>query len=251
MLNYTQTGSGSDLVLVHGWGMSSLVWRSLLPSLQADMRVTCVDLPGHGQSGDSIELDDLDAVCQSLHAVVPTHAVWLAWSLGGLIALAYASRYTFDVKRLILTASTPCFVQRANWPCAMPEALINQFETDLTTNPQVCLQRFIGLQVKDGGHARTGLRALRSTIDAQPPQVRALTAGLRLLRVDLRAELAHIRCPLNLILGKADALVPCQVSSYVLDIKPEVDIHILEHAAHVPFLSHRRDFCALLKSYAG
>ena len=44
------SGSGPDLVLVHGWGMNAGVWSLLLPALQERFRVTVLELPGHGAS---------------------------------------------------------------------------------------------------------------------------------------------------------------------------------------------------------
>ena len=49
---HTETfGHGPDVVLVHGWGMHSGVWRSFARRFGEEFRVTLVDLPGHGRSG--------------------------------------------------------------------------------------------------------------------------------------------------------------------------------------------------------
>jgi pimeloyl-[acyl-carrier protein] methyl ester esterase len=46
MTLYTQTsGSGPDLVLVHGWGLNGGIWDTLAPLLEPGFRVTRVDLP--------------------------------------------------------------------------------------------------------------------------------------------------------------------------------------------------------------
>lgn len=43
-----QTGSGPDLLLLHGVGGSTHCWAPLIPLLQHHWRVTALDLPGHG-----------------------------------------------------------------------------------------------------------------------------------------------------------------------------------------------------------
>jgi pimeloyl-ACP methyl ester carboxylesterase len=44
------TGSGPDLVLLHGWALHSGAWAETLPALAAKWRVHAIDLPGHGRS---------------------------------------------------------------------------------------------------------------------------------------------------------------------------------------------------------
>jgi len=48
---YVRTlGQGTDLVLVHGWGMHSGIWEDVIEALVDDYRVTYLDLPGYGYS---------------------------------------------------------------------------------------------------------------------------------------------------------------------------------------------------------
>jgi len=77
-------GKGSDLVLLHGWGMNSAVWEPVIDELDQHFTVTCVDLPGHGFSTLSdTENTGLDDWADAIAAVVPVNAIWLGWSLGG------------------------------------------------------------------------------------------------------------------------------------------------------------------------
>src|SRR6476646_8452301 len=50
MLAIREEGRGEPLVLVHGAGTSSAVWRRTMPSLAARRRVIAPDLPGYGCS---------------------------------------------------------------------------------------------------------------------------------------------------------------------------------------------------------
>ncbi|GAB4499320.1 MAG: hypothetical protein OHK0052_14170 [Anaerolineales bacterium] len=50
LLNYHMQGSGTPLVLVHGWGVSFTIWRELLPLLRADYTLIVPELPGIGES---------------------------------------------------------------------------------------------------------------------------------------------------------------------------------------------------------
>ena len=80
------TGSGPDLVLVHGWGMHRGVWGRAARDLAMHHRLHLVDLPGHGTARGEVLDDDLSALASGIMERVP-EASWLGWSMGGLIAL--------------------------------------------------------------------------------------------------------------------------------------------------------------------
>src|SRR4029077_12009917 len=79
-------GQGPDVVLLHGWAMHAGIFAPLTQRLSQRFRVHLVDLPGHGYSRN--DLDALDPVrCAVALAVRLPRAVWVGWSLGGLVAL--------------------------------------------------------------------------------------------------------------------------------------------------------------------
>src|SRR5689334_13525935 len=49
-LHYLATGQGEPVLLVHGFGQSSQMWRPLMHELAKDHTVIAVDLRGAGQS---------------------------------------------------------------------------------------------------------------------------------------------------------------------------------------------------------
>ncbi|MEQ8858877.1 MAG: alpha/beta fold hydrolase [Pseudomonadales bacterium] len=51
-LHVTVTGTGPELLLLHGTAASGESWRHLLPALAQRCRVVVPDLPGHGRSAD-------------------------------------------------------------------------------------------------------------------------------------------------------------------------------------------------------
>ena len=44
-------GSGSAVLLLHGFPQTHLMWRSVAPRLASQFTVICADLPGYGGSG--------------------------------------------------------------------------------------------------------------------------------------------------------------------------------------------------------
>lgn len=241
-------GEGPDLVFLHGWGLNSSVWDGLWPVLGKRYRLNCVDLPGHGLSDLETDLANLDEVCIALNSVLPRLACFVGWSLGGLVALSYALRFPLAVKRLILVASTPRFVTAGDWQQAMKTQVIEAFGESLKQDYRATLKRFLALQVQSSEEAQRTLRRLRSVLHRNPPQQRALHAGLQLLReTDLRSQLPKLQCPIRLILGERDMLVPKNCGQEIVAHLHDGRSVTLPGAGHAPFLSHPNDFLSVLQ----
>jgi pimeloyl-[acyl-carrier protein] methyl ester esterase len=243
-------GSGRDVVLVHGWGMHSGVWRDFAALLAHRFRVTLLDLPGHGRSGMISDLT-LDGVGQALLQAAPERAHWLGWSLGAAIGLYLADRYPERVMSLVMLAGSARFVRGTDWPCAMEAERLSQFGTDMMRDYRNTLLRFLGLQTWGLEDPRTVLKQLRERVaECAPPELDALRATLAILNtVDLRGALPTLRQPLLLIMGRRDGLAPASAGPAMQALAASAELHVLEGAAHVPFLTHPAECASLLTNF--
>lgn len=246
MLYCQSWGSGPDLVLLHGWGMHGGVWDDTVEAFIDDWRVTVIDLPGHGRSGG--RPGTLAGLAAAVAAVAPARAAWLGWSMGGLVAQRIALDAPARVDRLLLTGSNACFVQRPDWPCAMTTAALAKFASGLAEDPKATLERFIALETLNLPNARAHLRVLREIVFRHGlPATAALEDGLAILAAaDLRAEWPRLGCPVRLLLGQRDALVPVAAGEALAGLAPDVRVQVFRHATHAPFLSHPDEFHAAL-----
>lgn len=239
-MHITIRGDGPDLVMLHGWSMHSAVWHDLADMLAAQFTLHLVDLPGHGESDWQSGGFELDHLLSSLANDLPDTAYWLGWSLGGTISLAFANRFPERVDKLILLAATPCFVQQADWPHAMPATIFQDFSDKLVLNQTETLQRFLSLQARGSVHSRETIKALAmqlATLNPAAPE--ALRQGLSLLiNLDMRNALSGLTCPTRLILGERDTLIPQTVATSVSVLNPAVDTKLIAGAGHAPFISH-------------
>lgn len=237
-LHSETSGSGPDLVLIHGWGLHGGIWDGLLPLLEPHFSVTRVDLPGHGRSPWSGE-STLDAMVEAVCQAAPVKAAWLGWSLGGLVAMRAAMQQAERVSALITAASSPCFIRKPDWQSAMLPSLLDIFADELEQDYQRTLERFLALQVRGSEQATTVLKALREKILSHgPPQADGLRAGLGVLRdTDLRGELESIHCPVQLIMGERDRLVPVGAGRAACQHLPQAQLEIIAGAGHAPFIS--------------
>ena len=49
-INYEVYGSGEPILLLHGWGSSTVVWKSIINNLKDRYSLYALDFPGCGES---------------------------------------------------------------------------------------------------------------------------------------------------------------------------------------------------------
>lgn len=252
-LHVDTVGSGAPLLLIHGWGMHGGMWGNVAERLSQYFRVHSVDLPGHGHSrGQRTEERGqkkgntalLDAIVDKLSAQFSEPLAVCGWSLGGQVALRWAQLCPQQINRLALVASTPCFVQKPDWPCAMAAETLHEFSTALLQNYQPTLRRFIALQLRGSERERELLADLRQRLFSRgKPDVAALQGGLEILRnTDLRAQLGQVTQATLVIAGERDMLTPPAAATYLAQNLPAARLVKIAGAAHAPFLSHPDSF---------
>ncbi len=239
------------MVLLHGWGLNSEVFASLTPRLATAYRVTLIDLPGHGRSPAPKQAQNLTTLAEAVAAFAPAHAAWLGWSLGGMIATQMALTTPSRVKKIILVASSPRFITDAAWPCAMDPEVLSGFAQALHEDYRGTLGRFLSLQAAPGTAGRETLRQLRDTLLQFPaPHPQALDDGLAILRsADLRIRYPALHCPMLLILGERDRLVPAAAGAAITSLFPLARVEVIKGAGHTPFISHPQQFLSLVTEF--
>jgi pimeloyl-[acyl-carrier protein] methyl ester esterase len=234
-------GRGKDLVVLHGWGVNSAVFSSLHQVL-SEYRVHYVDLPGFGLS-QQVE-GDITHWVDAIIKHVPEKAVWLGWSLGGLVAKQAAIRYPENVRALITVACSPCFMAREidQWPGISPDVLA-QFASQLSTNLPKTLDRFLAIQAMGSDTMKQDLQDLKQLLLDRPlPQAHALEQGLAMLaQVDLRHDISKIHQPWLRFWGRLDGLVPQKIQAHLPHGTLIEDV-IQHKASHAPFISHTKEF---------
>ncbi len=237
-LHVEASGSGPDLVLLHGWGMNAAVWGELATELAQHFRLHCVDLPGHGASPACAPCT-LDELADRLAAGLPRRMVVCGWSFGGQVALNWALRKPDQIERLVLLAATPRFVRGAGWTCGVDAAVLDDFARGLARDFSATLQRFTALQAQGDADARGVLRRLREQLLARgAPDVAALDAGLRLLReTDMRDRLEHITQRALILHGERDTLVPLAAGEYLQRVLPHAVLDVFAGTAHALFIA--------------
>lgn len=250
---YAETaGSGAPLVLLHGWGMNLRVFDALRSRLAERYAVTALDLPGHGASpwpqGCTPE-GQLELIASRL----PPACTLIGWSLGGQLALMLAAQAARTVRRLVLIATTPRFVQGPDWPHGLPAAMLREFAAELARDSAATVARFLELQVRADREADATLAVLQAAIEqhgAAHPQ--ALRGGLEVLvQTDLRALAPTVQLPALLITGQSDCITPPAATRALSRLLPGAQLLELPRAGHAPFISRCEAVAEAIMQFRG
>lgn len=229
------------------------MWDSLTARIGPRAVVHSVDLPGHGKN--TTQAAGLNNWTDAALSAAPSNAVYLGWSLGGLICMQAAFRHPTRVRGLILVDSLPRMLRGADWAWGMRASALKQTMRGLSSDYITTLQEFLILQVLGEPGAKHLIRQLRSQLLTMPPSREGLERGLNILfEADLRAALPNIGIPVLVINGERDRMCHPDGARWTAQQLPNAEAWIVPRAAHAPFLSHERLFaervCAFVDAVA-
>ncbi|MCV2506068.1 MAG: alpha/beta fold hydrolase [Candidatus Lightella neohaematopini] len=250
LLHWRTYGKGNiNIILIHGWGISSKIWLSLVKKLKKDFCVHLLDLPGYGYSKE-IDLDTLDKLVNVIvNDINVTNTILVGWSLGGLIATKMVLLYPKNFIGLVLISFSPYFCADYNWPGIDTITLINFFK-ELNNNYIKIMSRFIYLQNINIRTTRKEIVNLKNIFLSKNkiPSIRTLKFGLKLLKnTDLRKLIDDINIPHINVYGKLDSIVSYKIASFNKN-KKNINF-ILKNSAHMPFISESNNFYNILYNF--
>lgn len=252
-LHHDVRGQGPDLVLLHGWAMHGGIFAPLVARLEPNFTLHLVDLPGHGQSAGAGLPLQLASAARQVADRVPARALWLGWSLGGLVAMQQAVADPARVRGLVMLAASPRFVRGDDWAAGMDASVFHSFASELGRDYRGTLDRFLMLEAQGSDHVREELKLLRTGVFAHgEPAPGVLRDGLGLLEhSDLRAALTALAMPSLWIAGRRDRLVSPAAMRAAAGAAPRSRFVQVESGGHAPFLTHADEVADALRAFAG
>ncbi|OKY26671.1 pimeloyl-ACP methyl ester esterase BioH [Thalassotalea sp. PP2-459] len=239
------------IVFIHGWGLNAGVWQPLAETLADKFRIITVDLPGYGENHQQLcSPYSLTNIAEKICQTINEPAVYVGWSLGGLVANQIALEYPSLVTGLVNVASTPCFLQQDNWRGIQPTVLTN-FHRQLAQDTQKTIDSFLKIQAMGSPHIRQDIKRIRTLIMQYPmANKNTLMHSLTLLETtDQRNKLINIKCPYLRMYGKLDGLVPKEVIANIARLAPTSEQVIFEQSSHAPFISELSSFTDQLQTW--
>ena len=238
-----QTGTGTDLVLLHGFQNDHTAWDPFVERLDLDRyRVTTFDLLGCGASGGAATWErctideyaaDLVAVCDELGLAAP---VAIGHSLGGATALQAALSWPHRLRALVLVA--PASTSGLDF---VPD----DATFEVLAHPTPEQQRQLALAAFRHPPADDDLAALLAVIARATPE--HIEGAARAMRGFVRqGHLGALNLPTLLVCGDRDRHVPLRNHLATQQAIPRCGLQVWTDVGHVPFLEVADDFAAVV-----
>lgn len=248
---YDESGSGTPLLLVHGWPHDRTMWSGQLGGLAPYARLIAPDLRGAGSStvhGPYTIDQYADDLVAFLEALGIARAVVCGLSMGGYIAFSMLRRHRDRIRGLILADT------RAT------------ADTDEMRSNRARLIEVIEQQGMNALAARQLAPSLaRSTLERQPELVETVhhmmasvsaegaIGALRAMaeRPDSTSLLATIDVPTLAVGGAEDGITPPEVLRAMAAGIPRSRVEILEHGGHLCPLERPAAFNHVVSEFLG
>jgi len=238
---YFLGGEGSPLTIVHGLGGAAINFTKLAPILARRRRVLIPDLPGHGLSEPLEHVEGIATYSRHVHKVAELEGMLpgalLGYSMGGVVALRLAVEEPEDVTALALIAPAGIVstTRRAEIWLAVtaairPAQVMTRFRGTFARRPRLRWLPF-GLW---GAADPEALEpdAVIGFLEGPSQHTDVQSAARDLLGDDPRPDLDCVRCPVFLVWGARDRLVPLK-DGFEYARRLRAPIRVLPAAGHL------------------
>ncbi|HBA87559.1 MAG TPA: O-methylpimelyl-ACP methylesterase [Geobacter sp.] len=255
-LHYLESGSGRPVVFVHGWAMSSRVWR-FQQQLEGSSRLIFLDQRGHGQSSPTATYsvqdyaDDLGSFFERLEL---TDAVLVGWSMGVQVALQAFPLLKERLGGLVFVGGTPRFTTADGYPHGKPTLEVKGMGVRLKRDRQKTMGDFFRGMFAEGELEKARYQRIVHEIvmAGRSPDPEAVRQSLNILSTaDQREMLPTVDRPVLLVHGDLDTICPASASAYMAERLPRATLEIMQGMGHAPFMSHPDRFNEVLRGFLG
>lgn len=230
-INYIQYGSGSDVVLLHGWGQNIAMMKPIGDRLQKNHRITILDFPGFGESEEPKTALTVYDYCEILEELLKKlkvkKPVIMGHSFGGRIAIIYASRN--EVEKVVLFGS----------PCIRKEV-----KPSLKLRMLKSLKKIPGINKLEGfAKNHIGSRDYKNASEIMKKIL------VNVVNEDLSECAKKINVPTLLIWGDRDTEAPVEDAKELEKIIPDAGLIVLPNSTHYAYLENLPQVINILNNF--
>jgi len=236
------------IVLVHGLGdLASDTWNGIIPELAKQFHVVSFDLPGFGRSSKANLLYSPDSYAAFIDFVVSRFTqekiMLVGHSLGGNLALRYATLYPQKVKRLMLVDAAGVLhrISYSKFLVHFGIKLLPQFYAQQSDDVQSFTNMIIGQIAAQSDLVDAGEKmllndpSLRQTLLGGEPQA---IAAYAMIMTDYTGLLPKLQVPTLILWGKQDIVIPLRNGKVMATNLPNAGLVVFDQTGHSP--AHER-----------
>jgi pimeloyl-ACP methyl ester carboxylesterase len=238
-VHYKATGSGEEILLLHGWGGSIESMELIFDALSKSYRVVAIDFPGHGKSalphnpwGIPEYTDCLLRVMDALDLQRP-HII--AHSFGGRVTIRLAKFHPNRVNKIILVDSAGIRPPRPpKYYFKIALAKTGKFLAKYGGRTGQAVRNFIYSRIGSKDYAQAG--PLQGTF-------------IKVVNDDQTEMLPYIQSPTLLVWGADDKDTPLASAKIMEKLIPNASLVVLENAGHFSYIDHPHKFHMIVRKF--
>jgi|APSaa5957512576_1039674.scaffolds.fasta_scaffold27622_2 pimeloyl-ACP methyl ester carboxylesterase len=230
--SYEKLGSqgATPILIMHGWGRSKEEWLAIGKELSKEREVYLLDLPGFGGSTLPSQVNNMEEYtelvikfCQYLKL---KKLILIGHSLGGRVGVLMAQPNSrVDVEKLVL-------VDPAGVKSFSLKRLVLYVVSKMFFWVPIRMRRKLVRGAMDEDYQQSGKRDLLYRV---------------VVGNDLRSCLSKIRCPVVVIWGENDNILPLSLVRVYRRLLDKNRVRLVWGAGHDPHLSHYPQLLAILQ----
>jgi pimeloyl-ACP methyl ester carboxylesterase len=228
---YDRRGSGTPLVLIHGYPLDHTIWDQVAPLLEDSFDVIMPDVRGFGASSAVYEPYTVDDLATDIWALLDSlgldKAAVVGHSMGGYIALAFARLYPTHIRGLGLVSSQAV--------ADSDERRQGRYDTANQVSEKGV--RVVAESMTPKLTTNTELQpAIKVLIEKQPAAgvIGALKAMAE--REDAQSLLALLQYAVVIVHGDADELIPVARGREMKELIPQANYVEVPGTGHLPMM---------------
>jgi len=235
-LAFLDDGPGPAVVLLHGFPLSSAMWKEQVTGIGSIYRLIIPDLRGHGDSPAPDGVYTMDEMADDVIELLDTlgldaPVVVGGLSMGGYVALSLVARYPARIRGLMLMdtragADSPEAAQKRE---EMAQTVIDAGNAGPVVESMV--PRLFAKTTLEQRPERVAV--LREVMEQTSP--RGIAGALRGMacRPDRRGDLASIAVPTLVLVGEEDVITPPAEAQALADAISGSRLEVVSNSGHM------------------
>ncbi|MCA1849465.1 MAG: alpha/beta fold hydrolase [Acidobacteria bacterium] len=243
-ISYSETGSGTPVVLLHGYPFNRSMWSEQVEALSAKHRVITPDLRGHGEStaegSDPATMEEMARdVAALMDGLEIKRAVLGGLSMGGYVTLAFDRLFPWRVRALVL-ADTRAGADTDEARRGREEMAARALKEGMGAIADALVPKLLApASISERPEIVTRVREM--ILGTKPEGAAAALRGMALRR-DQTDLLPEVIAPTLIIVGREDALTPPAEAELMHREIRGSRLRVIEGAGHISNVERPAEF---------